>query len=117
MCNEREENTQKLAPPNHKKLFIALPSKFKTKDELFKAREAAIERATEVVKEPMFVADLTSPKGASNLWITEHKLEVLEQCDIVFFASGWVTDPDCHILNTYAHAYLKQKGMRIIEEV
>lgn len=132
MCNEREQKdasiptqeanvqAQLVKPITCKKLFISQPMRDKTNEQIEEERERAIRAASEAIGEPVMVIDSffkNAPHDAKPLWYLSKSLELMSQCDVVYFVSGWKNYRGCKIENTCAHEYLKSFGVRIIEEL
>ncbi len=91
-----------------KKLFISQPMGGKTDEEILAVRKQAIEKATELVGEPVEVIDSffqSAPVGAKPLWFLGKSLELLADADIVYFAPGWGDARGCIIEHDCAIAY------------
>ena len=89
-----------------KKLFISQPMRGKTDEEIKEERAKAIEKASELVGEPVEVIDSffeKAPAGAKPLWFLGKSLELL--ADVVYFAPGWEDARGCIIEHDCAIAY------------
>ena len=129
MCNEREqrdgsipsqEANIRVKPLCCKKLFISQPMRDKTNEQIEEERDRAIREATKLIGEPVAIIDSfikNAPHDASPLWYLSKSLELMSQCDVVYFVSGWKNYRGCKIENTCAHEYLEEIGVRIIEEL
>lgn len=91
-----------------KKLFISQPMRGKT-DAVIKAeRTRAIQKAEEIVGEPVEVIDSffeNAPVNAKPLWFLGKSLELLADADLAYFASGWKDARGCRIEHTCALEY------------
>jgi len=128
MCNECEQRDGSIPSQEAnveiktlrcKKLFISQPMSDKTNEQIEEERDRAIREATKLIGESVAVADSffkNAPQGASPLWYLSRSLELMSQCDVVYFVSGWKNYRGCRMENAYAHEYLKDLGVRIIEE-
>ena len=91
-----------------KKLFISQPMGGKTDDEILAVRKQAIEKASELVREPVEVIDSffqSAPVGAKPLWFLGKSLELLADADVAYFAPGWNDARGCIIEHDCAIAY------------
>jgi len=91
-----------------KKLFISQPMRGKTDEEILADRKQAIEKATELVGEPVEVIDSffqSAPVGAKPLWFLGKSLELLADADVAYFAPGWDDARGCIIEHDCAIAY------------
>lgn len=91
-----------------KKLFISQPMRGKTDEEILADRKQAIEKATELVGEPVEVIDSffqSAPVGAKPLWFLGKSLELLADADVAYFAPGWNDARGCIIEHDCAIAY------------
>lgn len=91
-----------------KKLFISQPMGGKTDKEILAARKQAIEKASELVGEPVEVIDSffqSAPVGAKPLWFLGKSLELLADADVAYFAPGWNDARGCIIEHDCAIAY------------
>ena len=86
-----------------KKIFISQFMKDKTDEQILRERKAAIEKAEEILGEPVEVIDsffqeMGAPNGADRaLWILGESLKLLSTADIACFASGWESGRGCKI--------------------
>jgi hypothetical protein len=91
-----------------KKLFISQPMGGKTDEEILAVRKQAIEKASELVGEPVEVIDSffqSAPVGAKPLWFLGKSLELLADADVAYFAPGWNNARGCIIEHDCAIAY------------
>lgn len=91
-----------------KKLFISQPMGGKTDEEILAVRKQAIEKASELVGEPVEVIDSffrSAPVGAKPLWFLGKSLELLADADVAYFAPGWNDARGCIIEHDCAIAY------------
>lgn len=91
-----------------KKLFISQPMGGKTDEEILAVRKQAIEKASELVGEPVEVIDSffqSAPVGAKPLWFLGKSLELLADADVAYFAPGWNNARGCIIERDCAIAY------------
>lgn len=91
-----------------KKLFISQPMGGKTDEEILAVRKQAIEKASELVGEPVEVIDSffqSAPVGAKSLWFLGKSLELLADADVAYFAPGWNDARGCIIEHDCAIAY------------
>lgn len=91
-----------------KKLFISQPMGGKTDEEILAVRKQAIEKASELVGEPVEVIDSffqSAPVGAKPLWFLGKSLELLADADVAYFAPGWGDARGCIIEHDCAIAY------------
>lgn len=91
-----------------KKLFISQPMGGKTDEEILTVRKQAIEKASELVGEPVEVIDSffrSAPVGAKALWFLGKSLELLADADVAYFAPGWSDARGCIIEYDCAIAY------------
>lgn len=91
-----------------KKLFISQPMCGKTDEEILAVRKQAIEKASELVGEPVEVIDSffrSAPVGAKPLWFLGKSLELLADADVAYFAPGWNDARGCIIEYDCAIAY------------
>lgn len=91
-----------------KKLFISQPMGGKTDEEILAVRKQAIEKASELVGEPVEVIDSffqSAPVGAKPLWFLRKSLELLADADVAYFAPGWNNARGCIIEHDCAIAY------------
>ena len=128
MCNELQqidgyitskEANAEAKHTSYKKLFISQPMRDKTNEQIEKERYRAIREATKLLGEPVVIIDSffkNAPHDANPLWYLSKSLGLMSQCDVVYFVSGWKNYRGCKIENTCAHEYLKDIGVRIIEE-
>ena len=128
MCNEREQRDGSIPSQeanveakntSYKKLFISQPMKDKTNEQIEKERDRAIREATKLLGETVVIIDSffkNDPHDAKPLWYLSKSLELMSQCDVAYFVSGWKNYRGCKIENTCAHEYLEEIGVRIIEE-
>lgn len=99
-----------------KKLFISQPMRGKTDEEIKTERVRAIQKAEEILKEPVEVIDSffeNAPADAKPLWFLGKSLEVLADADIAYFASGWKEARGCVIEHLSAIKY----GIHCIEKI
>ena len=128
MCNEfyqidgyipSQEANAETKDTSYKKLFISQPMKDKTNEQIEEERDRAIREATKLLGEPVVIIDSffkNAPHDAKPLWYLSKSLELMSQCDVVYFVSCWKNYRGCKIENTCAHEYLEEIGVRIIEE-
>lgn len=91
-----------------KKLFISQPMGGKTDEEILAVRKQAIEKASELVGEPVEVIDSffrSAPVGAKPLWFLGKSLELLADADVAYFAPGWNDARGCIIEHDCTIAY------------
>ena len=91
-----------------KRLFISQPMKGKSDEEILKEREKAIEKAKELVGEPVEVIDSffqNAPVDARPLWFLGKSLELLSTADIAYFTPGWQKARGCRIEYVCANEY------------
>ena len=91
-----------------KKLFISQPMRGKTNEEIYKERNVAIEKASELLGEPVEVIDSffkDAPVNAKPLWYLGKSLELLAEADVAYFATGWKEARGCIIEHDSAIAY------------
>ena len=91
-----------------KKLFISQPMGGKTDEEILAVRKQAIEKASELVREPVEVIDSffqSAPVGAKPLWFLGKSLELLADADVAYFAPGWNDARGCIIEHDCVIAY------------
>ncbi len=91
-----------------KKLFISQPMRGKTDEEIKEERAKAIEKASELVGEPVEVIDSffeKAPAGAKPLWFLGKSLELLADADVAYFAPGWKDARGCIIEHDCAISY------------
>lgn len=91
-----------------KKLFISQPMRGKTDEEIMAERTTAIQRAEEIVGEPVEVIDSffqKAPVEAKPLWFLGKSLELLANADVAYFAPGWKDARGCRIEHTCAREY------------
>ena len=91
-----------------KKLFISQPMGGKTDEEILAVRKQAIEKASELVGEPVEVIDSffqSAPVGAKPLWFLGKSLELLADADVAYFAPGWKDARGCIIEHDCVIAY------------
>lgn len=91
-----------------KKLFISQPMGGKTDEEILAVRKQAIEKASELVGEPVEVIDSffrSAPVGAKPLWFLGKSLELLADADVAYFAPGWNDARGCIIEHDCVIAY------------
>ena len=91
-----------------KKLFISQPMRGKTDEEILAVRKQAIEKASELMGEPVEVIDSffqSAPVGAKPLWFLGKSLELLADADVAYFAPGWNDARGCIIEHDCAIAY------------
>lgn len=97
-----------------KKLFISQPMRGKTDDEIKTERAKAIQKAEEIVGEPIELIDSffeKAPANAKPLWFLGKSLELLSDADLAYFAPGWKEARGCRIEHTSAIQY----GIMVIE--
>lgn len=98
-----------------KKLFISQPMRGKTVAMIKAERTRAIQRAKELVGEPVKVIESffeNATVNANPLCYLGKSLELLSYADIAYFASGWKDARGCKIEHTCALEY----GIVCIEE-
>ena len=91
-----------------KKLFISQPMRGKNDEEILAVRKQAIEKASELVGEPVEVIDSffqSAPVGVKPLWFLGKSLELLADADVAYFAPGWGDARGCIIEHDCAIAY------------
>ena len=91
-----------------KKLFISQPMRGKTDEEIKAERVKAIEKASELMREPVEVIDSffeKAPVDAKPLWFLGKSLELLADADVAYFAPGWSDARGCIIEHDCAIAY------------
>lgn len=91
-----------------KKLFISQPMGGKNDEEILAVRKQAIEKASELVGEPVEVIDSffqSAPVGVKPLWFLGKSLELLADADVAYFAPGWDDARGCIIEHDCAIAY------------
>lgn len=91
-----------------KKLFISQPMRGKNDEEILAVRKQAIEKASELVGEPVEVIDSffqSAPVGVKPLWFIGKSLELLADADVAYFAPGWGDARGCIIEHDCAIAY------------
>lgn len=91
-----------------KKLFISQPMRGKTDEEIILEREAAILKATEVLKEEVEILDTFfddfEPDSPPLFYIAK-SIEFLAKADIAYFAPGWQDARGCRIEHQCAISY------------
>lgn len=93
---------------NKKKLFVSQPMRGKTKEEIMKERQEAIEFAQMLAGEDFEVIDSffeDAPEGAEPLWYLGKSLQLLSTADFAVFALGWNEARGCKIEHDCAEAY------------
>lgn len=91
-----------------KKLFISQPMSGKTDEEIKAERTRAIQKAEEIIGEPVEVIDSffeKAPDNAKPLWFLGKSLELLADADAAYFAPGWKEARGCRIEHTCALEY------------
>ena len=91
-----------------KKLFISQPMQGKTNEEIYKERNSAVEKASELLGEAVEVIDSLfkgAPVNAKPLWYLGKSIELLAEADVAYFASGWKEARGCVIEHDCAIAY------------
>ena len=100
-----------------KKLFISQPMKGKTEEQILQDRKFAIEKAKEILDEPVEVIDslfqeMGAPAGADcALWMLGESIKLLSTADVACFAPGWESGTGCRIEYECAVGY----GIGIID--
>lgn len=91
-----------------KKLFISQPMRGKTNEEIYKERNEAIKKASELLGEPVEVINSffeNAPVDAKPMWFLGKSLELLADADVAYFATGWKEARGCIIEHDSAIAY------------
>lgn len=91
-----------------KKLFISQPMRGKTDEEIKAERVKAIQKAEEIVGEPVEVIDSffeKAPVKVKPLWFLGKSLELLADAELAYFAPGWKEARGCRIEHTCAIEY------------
>lgn len=91
-----------------KKIFISQPMRGKTAEEILAEREAAVQRAIELVGEDVEVIDTfytDFKEDAKPLEYIGRSITDMARADIVFFAKGWADARGCRIEHTCAVEY------------
>ena len=85
------------------KVYISMPTKGVTPEEIKSAREAAAKdiKDRELISESFIVVEAVSdkdaPKDANDLWYLGKAILALYNVDYVYFVRGWARDPQCRI--------------------
>ena len=100
-----------------KKVFISQPMKGKTKEEILKVREKAIESVKRKYGEDIevldsYFADYNPEAACIPLKCLAMSLEILADADIAYFSEGWEDARGCRIENECALQY----GIEVMEE-
>ena len=100
-----------------KKVFISQPMKGKTKEEILKVREKAIESVKRKCGEDIevldsYFADYNPEATCIPLKYLAMSLKILADADIAYFSEGWEDARGCRIENECALQY----GIEVMEE-
>lgn len=91
-----------------KKVFISMPMRGKTDEEILKEREKAMRSVEREFKEPVAIIDSFfqgAPADAKPLWFLGKSLELLSTADAAYFAKGWEDARGCRIEHQCAVEY------------
>lgn len=99
-----------------KRLFISLPMRNKTKEEIVDTREKAIEKAKDILGCDVevigsFFANAFIGTDKKPLWFLGASIQLLSIADVVIFCNGWQDARGCRIEHECAVEY----GIKIIE--
>lgn len=90
------------------KVFISQPMKGKTKEEIFKERDKAVESIKAKVSEPIEIIDNfldDAPKDANALWYLGESIKRLSTAELAYFCKGFEEARGCKIEYECALAY------------
>lgn len=93
--------------------MISQPMNGITEEEIKKTRAIA---GLKLLKKGYLVADSciknTKNRNNESLWYLAKSLEIMSECDAVYFCKGWKNARECRIEHEAAKAY----GLKLIEE-
>ena len=96
-----------------KKVFISLPMRGKTLEEINLERNRCLDIISERLEEPVYLLNSLHEGEASPVWKLSYAIRVLSGADLVFFSRGWDTARGCKI----EHKICEEYDIPFMEEV
>lgn len=89
------------------KVMISQPMKGLSVEQIKKNREEVVKKLERIGLEVVDTVIAETPPKSSHeaLWFLAKSLEIMSQCDIVYFMRGWQENRGCMIEYSCAHNY------------